>query len=95
MHALLTKNGGICWSAYPKPRHNPRESGECRLKCHPLCQFDDTARGISGVLGVIVRLMSDGELARLEVLRDLRQRQLGAETAAGRWGSSAAKCSGC
>ena len=33
---------------------------------------EDTALGISGgVSGVTVRLMSDGELTRLEVLRDL------------------------
>jgi len=34
------------------------------------------------VLGVTVRLMSDGELTRLEVLRDLDQRRLATETAA-------------
>jgi hypothetical protein len=37
--------------------------------------------GFSGVLGVTVRLMSDGELARLEVLRDLDQKRLTTETA--------------
>ena len=35
-----------------------------------------------GVFGVTVRLMSDGELARLEVLRDLDQRRLSVKTAA-------------
>ena len=33
------------------------------------------------MLGVTVRLMSDGELARLEVLRDLDQKRLTTETA--------------
>ena len=40
-------------------------------------------RGIfRGVFGVTVRLMSDGELSRLEVLRDLDQRRLKAAAAA-------------
>ena len=34
------------------------------------------------MFGVTVRLMSDGELARLEVLRDLDQRRLSVKTAA-------------
>jgi Winged helix-turn helix len=38
--------------------------------------------GFPGGLGVTVRLMSDGELARLEVLRDLDQRRLTTEAAA-------------
>ena len=37
---------------------------------------------IRGVFGVTVRLMSDGELTRLEVLRDLDQRRLTVEAAA-------------
>ena len=42
-----------------------------------LCQLEMTLPGgSSGVSGVTVRLMSDGELARLEVLRDLDQRRL-------------------
>jgi hypothetical protein len=42
---------------------------------------DDTSRGIfRGVLGVTVRLMSDGELSRL-VLRDLDQKLLTTEAA--------------
>src|ERR1700749_4364063 len=36
---------------------------------------------IRGVFGVKVRLMSDGELSRLEVLRDLDQRRLTTEAA--------------
>jgi hypothetical protein len=43
---------------------------------------DDTPEGISGVPGVTVRLMSDGELTRLEVLRDLDRRRLTSEAAA-------------
>jgi Winged helix-turn helix len=38
--------------------------------------------GFGGVSGVTVRLMSDGELTRLEVLRDLDQRRLTSEAAA-------------
>jgi len=38
--------------------------------------------GFPGVLRVTVRLMSDGELTRLEVLRDLDQKHLTTETAA-------------
>jgi transposase len=38
--------------------------------------------GFLGVFGVTVRLMSDGELTPLEVLRDLDQRRLGVETTA-------------
>jgi hypothetical protein len=43
----------------------------------PLCQLQMILLGgFPGVLGVTVRLMSDGELTRLEVLRDLDQRRL-------------------
>jgi hypothetical protein len=43
----------------------------------PLCQFEMTLPAdFPGVFGVTVRLMSDGELSRLEVLRDLDQRRL-------------------
>ena len=39
-----------------------------------LCQLQMTLPGgFPGVLGVTVRLMSDGELTQLEVLRDLDQ----------------------
>jgi hypothetical protein len=38
--------------------------------------------GFPGVSGVTVRLMSDGELTRLEVLRDLDQKRLPTEAAA-------------
>ena len=38
--------------------------------------------GFPGVFGVMVRLMSDGELSRLEVLRDLDQKRLTTEAAA-------------
>jgi len=62
----------------------------------PLCQFEMTLPGFAGGFGVTVRLMSDGELSRLEVLRDLDQRRL---TAAGRghscWSSSAVRYIGC
>jgi hypothetical protein len=38
----------------------------------PVCQLEMTLPGgFPGVLGVTARLMSDGELSRLEVLRDL------------------------
>jgi hypothetical protein len=38
----------------------------------PLCQLEMTLPGdLRGVSEVTVRLMSDGELSRLEVLRDL------------------------
>jgi len=40
------------------------------MKMSPVCQLEMTLPGgFSGVLGVTVRLMSDGELSRLEVLR--------------------------
>jgi hypothetical protein len=43
----------------------------------PACQLEVTlARDIRGVFGVTVRLMSDGELRRLEVLQDLDRRRL-------------------
>ena len=43
----------------------------------PVCQLEMTLPwGFSGVLGATVRLMSDRELSRLEVLRDLDQRRL-------------------
>src|SRR5215475_10513403 len=43
----------------------------------PVCQLEMTLpRGFLGVFGVTVRLMSDGELRRLEVLQDLDQRRL-------------------
>jgi hypothetical protein len=51
----------------------------------PVCQFQlkmTLPRGFSGVFGVTVRLMSDGELRRLEVLQDLDRRRL-APAAAG------------
>jgi hypothetical protein len=49
----------------------------------PLCQLEMTLPwGFLGVFGVTVRLMSDGELTRLEVLRDLDQRRLTVETTA-------------
>jgi hypothetical protein len=61
------------------------------IKMSPVCQLQMTLprgnRG-GGVLGVTVRLMSDGELMRLEVLRDLDQRRLTTEAAAQCWGSS-------
>jgi hypothetical protein len=49
----------------------------------PLCHLQMTLPGELGVSGVTVRLMSDGELTRLEVLRDLDQRRL-TSAAAGR-----------
>jgi hypothetical protein len=44
------------------------------IKMSRLCQLQMTLPGgFPGVLGVTVRLMSEGELTRLEVLRDLDQ----------------------
>jgi hypothetical protein len=62
----------------------------------PLCQFEMTlpADFPEGV-GVTVRLMSDGELTRLEVLRDLDQKRLTTEAAGNCWRSSAVRYSGC
>src|SRR5271154_5918965 len=57
----------------------------CRrpIKMSLLCQLEMTLPGdFRGVSGVTVRLMSDGELTRLEVLRDLDQRRLTVEAAA-------------
>src|ERR1700682_1567426 len=49
----------------------------------PLCQFEMTLPAdFRGVFGGMVRLMSDGELSRLEVLRDLDQRRLTSAAAA-------------
>src|SRR5438105_616423 len=49
----------------------------------PLCQLEMTLPGgFPGGVRVTVRLMSDGELTRLEVLRDLDQRRLTVETTA-------------
>src|SRR5215469_16577962 len=48
----------------------------------PVCQLEMTLPGdFRGVSGVTVRLMSDGELSRLEVLRDLDQKRLTTEAA--------------
>jgi hypothetical protein len=44
------------------------------------------------VFGVTVRLMSDGLLTRLEVLRDLDHRRLTTEAATRYWGSSVVRC---
>src|ERR687889_179501 len=58
----------------------------CRrpIRMSLLCQIDMTLpRSFREVPGVMVRLMSDKELARLEVLRDLDQRRL-TPAAAGR-----------
>src|SRR5215469_13478078 len=49
----------------------------------PVCQLEMTLPGdFRGVSGVTVRLMSDGELSRLEVLGDLDQKRLTTEAAA-------------
>ena len=49
----------------------------------PLCQLEMTLPwAFLGVFGVTVRLMSAGELTRLELLRDLDQRRLTVETTA-------------
>ncbi len=49
----------------------------------PVCQLEMTVPGvIRGVFGVTVRLMTDGELTRLEVLRDLDQGRLSTAAAA-------------
>ena len=49
----------------------------------PVCQIEVTSpRIFRGVFGVTVRLMSDGELTRLEVLRDLDQHRLTTTAAA-------------
>src|SRR5262249_18590983 len=51
----------------------------CRrpMKMSPLCQLEMTLPGgFPGVSGVTVRLMSYGELSRLEVLRDLNRKRL-------------------
>jgi hypothetical protein len=49
----------------------------------PACQLEMTLPGVfRGVSGVTVRLMSDEELSRLEVLRDLDQKRLTTEAAA-------------
>jgi hypothetical protein len=53
------------------------------MKMSPLCHLEMTPPGgFPGVLGVTVRLTSDGELTRLEVLRDLDQKRLTTEAAA-------------
>src|SRR4029078_12440991 len=60
-------------------------SFNCRrpIRMSLLCQIDMTLpRVFREVSGVTVRLMSDKELARLEVLRDLDQRRLRPATAA-------------
>src|SRR5215469_1894326 len=57
----------------------------CRrpIKMSPACQLEMTLPGgFPGVSGVTVRLMSDGELTRLEVLRDVDQKRLTTEAAA-------------
>ena len=49
----------------------------------PVCQLEMTLPAdFRGVFGVTVRLMSDRELQRLEVLRDLDQRRLTTAAAA-------------
>jgi hypothetical protein len=48
----------------------------------PLCQLQITIPGgYPGVLRATVRVMSEGELARLEVQRDLDQKRLTTKTA--------------
>ena len=43
----------------------------------PLCQLEMTLPGgIPGVFGATVRRMSDGELSRIEVLRDVDRKRL-------------------
>jgi len=65
------------------------------IEMTPLCQLEMTLpRGFPGVSGVTVQLMSDGELTRLEVLRDLEQCRLTTEAATSFWGWSAVRCSG-
>src|SRR5215469_12323431 len=57
----------------------------CRrpIKMSPACQLEMTLPGgFRGVSRVTVRLMSDGELTRLEVLRDLDQKRLTTAAAA-------------
>ena len=49
-------------------------------------------RGFPGVFEVTIRLMSDGLLTRLEVLRDLDHRRLTTEAATRYWGSSVVRC---
>jgi alkylation response protein AidB-like acyl-CoA dehydrogenase len=59
----------------------------------PLCQLEMTLpAGYPGVLRVTVRLMSDGELRRQEVPRDLDQRRLTTEGGAQRAHDIAADC---
>ena len=49
----------------------------------PLCQLEMTlAGGFPGGVRVTVRLMTDAELSRLEVLRDLDQKRLTTTAAA-------------
>src|ERR1700730_6625458 len=53
-----------------------------RIKMSPVCQLEMTLLGdFRGVSGVTVRLMSDGELSRLEVPMDPDQRLLTTEPA--------------
>ena len=47
------------------------------------------------MFGVTVWLMSDRELSRLEVLRDVDQKRLTTEAAEQLLGSSVVKCFGC
>src|SRR5437762_574869 len=52
---------------------------ECNsnIKMTPLCQIEMTLPwGFRGVVGVTIRLMSDRELGRLEVLQDMDRRRL-------------------
>src|ERR1019366_4466329 len=62
------------------PHHNASCTRRCcrrPIKMSPLCQIEMTLPGdFSEGVWVTVRLMSDGELTRLEVLRDLDQRRL-------------------
>ncbi len=53
-----------------------------RIKMLPRCQLEMTLPGgYPGMFGVTVRLMTDGKLSRLVVLRDLNWRQLTTEAA--------------
>jgi hypothetical protein len=77
MAALLKPSDFFCAHASRiRPRltlHNRRyQTRACRrqIKMSPLCQLETTFPGrFPGVFGVTVRLMSFGELSRLEMLR--------------------------
>ena len=95
---LLIQPHQVAAQRRPRTEERPRrqdQGSEGLTNQRPVTEEMTLPGRFPGVSGVTVRLMSDGELTRFEVLRDLDQKRLMTAAAAQLLGSGGVRCSGC